>query len=64
MIIYDLSKTAKIRKRKYYAALHHPNVTYVLLLGAAYGTRIAFLTSLLEVTLQDNVQQVSNWNDI
>lgn len=37
----------------------HIYLTKLPILGAAYQTRIAYLTSLLEVTLQDNIQQVS-----
>ena len=37
----------------------HVYLTKLPILGAAHQTRIAYLTSLLEVTLQDNVQQVS-----
>ena len=36
----------------------HIYLTKLPILGAAYQTRIAYLTSLLEVTLQDSVQQV------
>jgi len=35
----------------------------VLISGASSGTRIAYLTSLLEITLQDNVQQVDCFID-
>lgn len=37
----------------------HVYLTKLPVLGASYQTRIAYLTSLLEVTLQDHVQQVS-----
>ncbi len=36
----------------------HVYLTKLPILGASYQTKIAYLTSLLEVTLQDNVQQV------
>ena len=36
----------------------HIYLTKLPILGASYQTRIAYLTSLLEVTLQDSVQQV------
>jgi WD repeat-containing protein 19 len=38
----------------------HIYLTKLPVLGASHLTKIAYLTSLLEVTLQDNVQQVSN----
>jgi WD repeat-containing protein 19 len=38
----------------------HIYLTKLPVLGASHLTRIAYLTSLLEVTLQDNVQQVSD----
>ena len=37
----------------------HVYLTKLPVVGASHLTRIAYLTSLLEVTLQDNVQQVS-----
>lgn len=36
----------------------HVYLTKLPMLGAAYQTKIAYLTSLLEITLQDNIQQV------
>ena len=36
----------------------HVYLTKLPILGASCGTRIAYLTSLLEVTLQDNVAEV------
>ena len=36
----------------------HVYLTKLPILGAAYQTRLAFLTSLLEVTIQDNIAQV------
>lgn len=36
----------------------HVYLTKLPILGAAHQTRLAYLTSLLEVTLQDNIQQV------
>ena len=36
----------------------HVYLSQLPVLGASHLTRIAYLTSLLEVTLQDNVQQV------
>ena len=38
----------------------HVYLTKLPILGASYQTRIAYLTSLLEVTLQDSVQQVND----
>ena len=38
----------------------HVYLTKLPILGAAYNTRVAYLTSLLEVTVQDNVQGVSS----
>lgn len=38
----------------------HVYLTKLPVLGASHLTRIAYLTSLLEVTLQDNIQQVSD----
>ena len=36
----------------------HVYLTKLPILGSAYQTRLAYLTSLLEVTLQDNIAQV------
>ena len=38
----------------------HVYLTKLPILGASCGTRIAYLTSLLEVTLQDNIADVSS----
>jgi len=35
-------------------------IDFLLFSGASCMTRIAYLTSLLEITLQDSVQQVGN----
>lgn len=40
----------------------HVYLTKLPILGAAHHTRLAYLTSLLEVTLQDNIQQVGTPN--
>lgn len=37
----------------------HVYLTKLPILGSAFMTRIAYLTSLLEVTVQDNIQQVT-----
>ncbi len=38
----------------------HVYLTKLPILGGAYQTRIAYLTSLLEVTMQDSIQNVIN----
>ena len=42
----------------------HVYLTKLPILGAAYQTRVAYLTSLLEVTLQDTILQVSSLVDL
>ena len=37
----------------------HVYLARLPIVGAAYLTRVAYLTSLLEVTIQDDVQQVT-----